>query len=69
MNRGLLYTIIYAVLIAVGIPWYWPQQSTFLVFGIPGWVMVAIATALAASVVTAFLLIRYPWQTEDDLDE
>ncbi len=69
MKRGLLFTIIYAVLIAVGIPWYWPQQSTLSVFGIPAWVMVAIATALTASVVTAFLLIRYPWQTEDDLDE
>ena len=57
--------ITYGVLLAVGIPWYWPAGDTSTWFGIPRWVVVAVGDSAAVSVVTACLLSR-PWPQEDD---
>ena len=58
---------VYAVLIAIGIPWYWPADHTGILFGFPTWVIVAISCSLAASVFTAWLLST-PWAEEQDPD-
>jgi hypothetical protein len=55
---------VYIVFLAVGIPWYWPADNTLVVFGMPGWVSVAIAVSFCASAFTAVLLYR-PWPMED----
>lgn len=54
----------YFGLIAVGIPWYWPSDNYVILFGAPGWVVIAIAVSFAASALTAWLL-RRPWPGED----
>jgi len=54
---------VYLVLLAIGIPWYWPADNLVIVFGMPGWVIVAIGVSFVASVFTAWLL-RKPWPGE-----
>jgi hypothetical protein len=56
-------TVVYLGLLVVGIPWYWPTGNRTIVFGMPGWVIVAILVSFVASVFTAWLL-RRPWPGE-----
>ncbi len=60
---------VYFVLLVVGIPWYWPKDSSLIIMGLPAWVFIAILVSLLTSIFTAFLLLRYPWQMEIDSDE
>ena len=60
---------VYFILLIIGIPWYWPKDSDMIIMGVPGWVFVAVLVSFFTSVFTAFLLLRYPWQIEVDLDE
>ncbi len=57
--------IVYLVLIVVGIPWYWPSDNHTVIFGMPAWVIVAIAASLVCSIFTASLLWS-PWPSEAD---
>lgn len=47
---------IYVVLLAIGIPWYWPAQHVSLIAGFPAWVWVAIVAGLATAIFTAWCL-------------
>ncbi len=58
----------YGALMAIGVPWYWPQGDQAMVLGLPVWVAVAVAASAAASVLTAWLL-RNAWQAEDESSE
>ena len=60
---------IYLVLLIIAIPWYWPDDSKFIIFGFPAWVFVAILSSFFTSVFTAFLLLRYPWNMDVKDDE
>jgi len=55
--------VIYIGFLAIGIPWYWPHDNYSIVFGMPGWVVVAIAVSCGASIFTAWLLLE-PWPGE-----
>lgn len=55
--------LVYALLLAIGIPWYWPADNHGIVLGMPAWVVVAIAASACASVFTAWLLAK-PWPAE-----
>ena len=63
-RRPWLPAIGYCGILALAIPWYWPEDDHTLVFGFPGWVLVAIGMSLCASVLTA-LLLRKPWPSEE----
>jgi hypothetical protein len=69
MKRPYWICAIYFVLLVIGIPWYWPEESTSFVLGLPLWVVIAIAVSICASMFTAFLLLRYPWDTDVTQDE
>ena len=56
---------VYLVLLAIGIPWYWPADDRSVVLGAPGWVVAAVATGFFASLFTAWCLSR-PDKTEAD---
>ena len=57
----------YLVLLAVGIPWYWPSDDTTIWLGMPAWVVVAVAASAAMSLFTAWLLRRrWPGEGHDD---
>lgn len=56
---------LYAALLALGIPWYWPADQYGIVLGLPAWVVVAIAVAVLAAILTAVLLAR-PWPEQPD---
>ena len=60
--------LVYAVLVAAGIPWYWPKEDTRLLLGLPAWTAVAIVVSVLISAFTAWLL-RRPWPDEDEQDE
>lgn len=59
-----LVWLAYLLLLAIGIPWYWPSHDRTIWFGMPAWVVVAIAASTLASCLTAWLLLR-PWPGED----
>ena len=69
MKRPYWICAVYFVLVVIGIPWYWPDESTPLILGLPLWVVIAIAVSICASMFTAFLLLRYPWDTDVTPDE
>jgi len=60
-RRQLLLSLAYAMLLALGIPWYWPAADTRLVLGVPLWVGAALVTGLLASGLTAGLLLARQW--------
>ena len=57
--------LVYLVLMAIGIPWYWPQDDTSIWFGVPAWVAIAVATSFCASVFTALRYIKR-WPEPED---
>lgn len=63
-----LSPFIYLALLVIGIPWYWPDQTPAIIFGLPSWVIVAIGASFAASCLTAYLL-RAPWPDESSEDQ
>ncbi len=69
MKRPYWICAVYVVLVVIGIPWYWQEESTLTVMGLPLWVVIAIAVSICASMFTAFLLLRYPWDMDVKLDE
>ena len=58
MNKNIFYFFLYIILVAVGIPWYWPKDSQSLLLGVPIWVIIAIFCSLLASILTAYILIK-----------
>ncbi len=55
----------YALLVAVGIPWYWPSDHVTLWFGVPAWAVTAIICSLGVSLLTA-LAFQRRWPGEED---
>ena len=53
-----LIGLIYIVLLAVGVPWYWSSDDKTIWFGFPAWAMVAIIVSFILSCLTAWLLQR-----------
>lgn len=60
---------VYIILLIIAIPWYWPEDSEWIILGLPAWVTVAILVSLITSIYTAFLLLRYPWNMDIETDE
>lgn len=56
--------LLYLVLLVLAVPWYWPADNHGVLFGMPAWVVVAIAVSACVSVLTALLLAR-PWPHEE----
>ncbi len=55
--------VVYAVLYAVAIPWYWPEGYRGpLVFGLPLWVGVTLLSVLALGLWTLLFITRF-WKT------
>lgn len=68
MNRHIIIVAVYFVLLAIGIPWYWDKNSTLLIAGLPAWFVIAIVVSVCASIFTAYLMLRYPWNTDTESD-
>ncbi|MBV6499040.1 MAG: hypothetical protein CJBNEKGG_01489 [Prosthecobacter sp.] len=56
---------VYAVLFAVSIPWYWPQEVGPLLLGMPLWAAVSVLGSALISAYTAWLLVKH-WPDEED---
>ena len=59
--------LVYLLLLAFAVPWFWRADESRIWFGLPSWVVVAVIVSLLASVFTAWLLAR-PWPHESDDD-
>ena len=55
--------IVFLVLLAAAIPWYWPESDLTIIFGVPAWVALAIFVSIFGSLFTAWLLLK-PWPGE-----
>ena len=60
---NLLGPIVFLILLALGIPWFWPSGNSVLIYGLPAWVVSAIVVSVLCSAFTAYLL-RKPWTHE-----
>ena len=60
---NLLRPTVFLILLALGIPWFWPKGNSVLIFGLPAWVVSAIVVSVLCSAFTAYLL-RKPWAHE-----
>ena len=57
--------VVYALLYAVAIPWYWPEGYRGpLILGFPLWVAVTLGAILALALWTAWVIFNY-WQEEE----
>lgn len=59
----------YLILLIIAIPWYWPESSTLIIFGVPAWVLACVLVSIFASILTAYLLLTSSWSTDDPFDE
>ncbi len=60
--------LVYLVLFAAAIPWYWPPSYRgSLVAGLPMWVAVTIASIVLLAGWTVFVITKY-WIDPDDAD-
>jgi polyferredoxin len=57
--------LVYLLLYAVAIPWYWPENYRGpLILGFPLWVAVSLSAFFLVSAWTAFVALRF-WQLRD----
>ena len=60
--------LVYALLYAVAIPWYWPADfPSPLIGGFPLWVVVSLTSTLVLAGWTVWIIFRY-WQAEGEED-
>ena len=58
--------LVYALLYAVAIPWYWPADFRGpLILGLPLWVVVTLVAVFALSLWTLFAITRY-WKIGEE---
>ena len=69
MKKHYWIIAIYIFFAVIVIPWYWPDNINYIVFGFPLWVLVSIIVSIITSFFTAFILLRYTWDKEKDLNE
>ncbi|MEE2656982.1 MAG: hypothetical protein VX733_00645 [Candidatus Latescibacterota bacterium] len=63
-RRHPIVWVVYAVLYALAIPWYWPDGYRGpLVLGLPTWVAVTAGSVVLLGIWTCFVIRRY-WQDE-----
>ncbi|MDD9890525.1 MAG: hypothetical protein OXU66_01395 [Gammaproteobacteria bacterium] len=49
---------IYLVLLALLIPWYWPEGEARILFGFPIWILASLGALFLTSCFTAWLCLR-----------
>ena len=69
MKKPYLIILVYIFLVAIGVPWYWPENINYIVMGFPIWVLTSIIVSILASFFTAFILLRYTWDKDKDVNE
>ena len=69
MKKQYWIITVYVLLIFIGIPWYWPEDTNYIVMGFPLWVLISIFVSIGASFFTAFILLRYAWVNDTDVNE
>ncbi len=59
--------LVYLLLLIVGVPWYWPEDTKTIVLGMPIWAVVSLGASLLCSIYTAWLLLCF-WPEPDEPD-
>ena len=64
-RRHPLIWVVYLLLLAAAVPWYWPTGYRGpLVLGLPLWVAVSLGAVVLMALWTAFVIRRW-WREED----
>lgn len=64
-RRHPLIWVVYLLLLAVAVPWYWPTGYRGpLVLGLPLWAAVSLGAVVLMALWTAFVIGRW-WREED----
>jgi hypothetical protein len=56
--------LVYALLLAAALPWYWQAGDDRLWWGMPAWAAAAVAASAVASLLTAVLMWCF-WPADD----
>jgi len=51
---------IYLILLALAIPWYWPENDMRHIYGLPFWVISTLMILLTTSIFTAWVFLSSP---------
>ena len=64
-RRHPLIWVVYLLLLAIAVPWYWPTGYRGpLVLGLPLWAAVSLGAVVLMALWTAFVIRRW-WREED----
>ncbi len=47
----------YFILLAIAVPWYWPEGYRETTLGLPRWVVVSIGASVFVSCLTAWIML------------
>lgn len=50
--------VVYLILLALIIPWYWPEGEARILFGFPVWILASLGALFMTSCFTAWLCLR-----------
>jgi hypothetical protein len=65
-RRQCIILIVYLLLLALAIPWYWPADNLTLIAGVPTWVLSVILVGFAVAILTAWNLLTDNESGEDE---
>ena len=68
MKKQYWIITVYVLLIFIGIPWYWPDNTNYIVMGFPLWALISIFVSIFTSFFTAFILLHYAWDKDKDIN-
>ena len=50
--------LVYIILLALAVPWYWDSDFQLIWFGFPAWVVTSVLISLIASIVTCVIFLK-----------
>ena len=62
--------LIYFILMAIAVPWYWPAHDQEILLGLPRWVVVSIIASVLISFFSAWVfMFRWPVEDKDEPED
>ena len=62
------FVVTYLILLAIAVPWYWPEGYRETALGLPRWVVVSIGASVFISCLTSWIML-YRWPVDDEPED